>query len=248
MSKTPGYAEIAAHFRQQIQDGTLQPGDTMPSFKKAGDQFGVAHTTVNRAYRVLKMEGLTLTKLGVGTIVAAPASTSIGTRVALHAATGSALDSGESSRILEVGTVGADALVALRLEVPPGTPVQVRRRVVSRGGMPVHLSSSYYPAYVIAVTPELQEPVSTGASRELAASRLGVAQDQVLEEVTSRLATTTEKETLGLTAAEVVVTQVVRTVTLEDGRVVEVAVKVAEGSTILRWTTSLRAQEGAGNA
>lgn len=110
--------------------------------------------------------------------------------------------------------------------------------------MPVHLSSSYYPAYVIAVTPELQEPVSTGASRELAASRLGVAQDQVLEEVTSRLATAAEKDTLGLTAAEVVVTQVVRTVTLEDGRVVEVAVKVAEGSTILRWTTSLRPQEG----
>ncbi|MEU9615824.1 GntR family transcriptional regulator [Streptomyces sp. NPDC048209] len=244
MSETPGSAEIAAYFRQRIQDGTLRPGDTMPSFKASRDQFGVAHSTVNRAYRALKMEGLTLSKPGVGTIVAAPASTSIGTRVALHAATGSAMAGGESSRILEVGTVGADALVALRLEVPPGTPVQVRRRVVSRGGMPVHLSSSYYPAYVIAVTPELQEPVSTGASRELAAERLGVAQDQVLEEVTSRLATAAEKETLGLTASEVVVTQIVRTVTLTDGRVVEVAVKVAEGSTILRWTTSLRPQEG----
>lgn len=246
MPETPGYAEIADHFRRQIQDGTLRPGDTMPSYKLASQQFGVAHTTVNRAYRVLKMEGLTLTRPGVGTIVAAPVSNNIGTRVALHAATGSALDSGEESRILEVGTVGADALVASRLEVPPGTPVQVRRRVVSRAGAPVHLSSSYYPAYVIAVTPELQDPVSTGGSRELAASRLGVAQDQVLEEVTSRVATAAEKEALGLTASDVVVTQVVRTVTLEDGRIVEVAVKVAEGSTILRWTTSLR-QEGAGS-
>ncbi|MFH8581592.1 GntR family transcriptional regulator [Streptomyces zaomyceticus] len=248
MPETPGYAEIAAHFRQQIQDGTLRPGDTMPSYKQASEQFGVAHTTVNRAYRVLKMEGLTLTKPGVGTIVAAPASNNIGTRVALHAATGSALEDGESSRIFEVGTVGADALVASRLDVPPGTPVQVRRRVVSRGGVPVHVSSSYYPAYVIAVTPELQEPVSTGASRELAAARLGLAQEQALEEVTSRAATAAEKEALGLTAAEVGVTQVVRTVTLEDGRVVEVAVKVAEGSTILRWTTSLRAQEGGESA
>lgn len=248
MPENPGYAEIAEHFRRLIQDGTIRPGDTMPSYQDVKDQFGVAHTTVNRAYRVLKMEGLTLARPGVGTIVAAPASNNIGTRVALHAATGSALDGGESSRILEVGTVGADALVAPRLDVPPGTPVQVRRRVVSRGDVPVHLSSSYYPAYVIAVTPELKEPVSTGASRELAASRLGLAQDQVLEEVTSRLATKAEKEVLGLTAAEVVVTQIVRTVTLEDDRVVEVAVKVAEGSTILRWTTSLRAQEGAGNA
>lgn len=243
MTESMGYAEIAEHYRRQIRDGTLRPGATMPSYRNASAEFGVAHTTVHRAYRVLKMEGLALSKPGVGMVVAAPASTGIGTRVALHAATGSALEGGESSRILEVGTVGADALVAPRLDVPPGTPVQVRRRVVSRNGVPVHVSSSYYPAYVIAVTPELREPVSTGASRELAASRLGSAQDKVLEEVTSRHATTAEKEALGLTAGEVVVTQVVRTVSLEDGRVVEVAVKVAEGSTILRWTTSLRAQE-----
>ncbi|MFD3363592.1 MULTISPECIES: GntR family transcriptional regulator [unclassified Streptomyces] len=253
MPETPGYAEIADHFRRLIHDGTLRPGDEMPSYTQAKEQFGVAHTTVNRAYRVLKMEGLTLTRPGAKTVVASPASTSIGARVALHAATGSAMSGGESSRIIEVGTVGADALVAPRLDVAPGTPVQVRRRVVSRGEVPVHISSSYYPAYVIAVTPELQEPVSTGASRELAASRLGSPQDEVLEEVTSRLATTAEKEALGLTAADVVVTQVVRTVTLADGRVVEVAVKVAEGSTILRWTTSLRSsdeetQEGAENA
>ncbi|MDX3279065.1 GntR family transcriptional regulator [Streptomyces scabiei] len=243
MPENTGYMEIAEHFRRQIRDGTLRPGDEMPSYKNVSRQFGVAHTTVNRAFRLLKMEGLALTRPGRPTIVAAPTSNNIGTRVALHEATGSALDGSESSRILEVGTVGADALVATRLEVEPGTPVQVRRRIVSRGGVPVHLSSSYYPAYVIAVTPELQESVSTGGSRELAASRLGLAQDQVLEEVTSRLATAAEKEALGLTAGEVVVTQVVRTVTLEDGRVVEVAVKVAEGSTILRWTTSLRPQE-----
>lgn len=243
MTESMGYAEIAEHYRRQIRDGTLRPGDKLLSYTLAEAEFGVAHTTVHRAYRLLKMEGLVLSKPGVGMVVAAPASTSIGTRVALHAATGRALEGGESSRILEVGTVGADALVAPRLDIPPGTPVQVRRRVVSRDGIPVHMSSSYYPAYVIAVTPELREPVSTGASRELAASRLGSPQDSVLEEVTSRHATTAEKEALGLTAAEVVVTQVVRTVSLEDGRVVEVAVKVAEGSTILRWTTSLRAQE-----
>ena len=107
----------------------------------------------------------------------------------------------------------------------------------------MHISSSYYPAYVIAVTPELGEAVSTGGSRELAAERLGVAQDHVLEEVTSRLATEPEKAQLGLTAKDVVVTQVVRTVHLVDGRVVEVAVKIAGGATILRWATSLSSQQ-----
>ncbi|MFD7995481.1 GntR family transcriptional regulator [Streptomyces mexicanus] len=79
MPETTGYAEIAEYFRQQIQDGTLQPGDTMPSFKKVASQFGVAITTVNRAYRLLKAEGLTVAKPGVGTVVAAPISRNGGT-------------------------------------------------------------------------------------------------------------------------------------------------------------------------
>ncbi|MEU8967638.1 GntR family transcriptional regulator [Streptomyces sp. NPDC048491] len=242
MPENTGYAEIAAHYRQQIQDGTLRPGDTMPSLRQVCERFSVAQTTANRAYRALKMEGLTIAKSGVGTVVAGPISNNIASRVSLHASTGKALGGGETSRILEIGTVGADELVAPRLDVAPGTPVQVRRRVVSRGGVPVHISSSYYPAYVIAVTPELTEPVSTGGSRELAATRLGVEQEEVLEEVTSRKASTEEAEALGLTGKDVVVTQVVRTVVLEDGRIVEVAVKVTGGQTILRWRSSLRRQ------
>lgn len=240
MPENTGYAEIAAYYRQQIQDGVLRPGETMPSLRQVCGHFGVAQTTANRAYRLLKMEGLTLPKAGVGTVVAGPISNNIASRVALHMSTGKALGGGETSQILEVGTIGADELVAPRLDVAPGTPVHVRRRLVSRGGVPVHLSSSYYPAYVIAVTPELMAPVSTGGSRELAAERLGMAQDRVLEEVTSRFALESEKTALGLTAGDVIVTQVVRTVTLEDGRVVEVAIKVTGGSTILRWSTSLR--------
>lgn len=236
MPENTGYAEIAAHYRQQIQDGTLRPGDTMPSLRQVCERFGVAQTTANRAYRALKMEGLTIARSGVGTVVAGPISNNIASRVLLHASTGKALGGGETSRILEIGTVGADELVAPRLDVAPGTPVQVRRRVVSRGGVPVHISSSYYPAYVIAVTPELTEPVSTGGSRELAAKRLGVEQEEVLEEVTSRKASTEEAEALGLTGKDVVVTQV------EDGRIVEVAVKVTGGQTILRWRSSLRRQ------
>ncbi|MFF9914808.1 GntR family transcriptional regulator [Streptomyces sp. NPDC013457] len=241
MAQTVGYAEIAAHYRQQIQDGALRPGETMPSMREVAERFNVAQTTVNRAFRMLKTEGLTLPKAGVGTVVAGPISNNIAHRIALHASTGKALGGGESSQIFEVGTVGADELIAPRLDVSPGTPVHVRRRVVSRGGVPVHVSSSYYPAYVVAATPELAEPVSTGGSRELAAERLGVAQDRVLEEVTSRHASEAEKRHLGLTVGgELPVTQVVRTVYLADDRVVEVAVKVTNGPTILRWTTDLR--------
>ena len=79
MPETTGYAEIAEDLRRQIQDGTLQPGDTMPSFKKLVAQYGVAITTVNRAYRLLKREGLTVAKPGVGTVVASPDNRNGGT-------------------------------------------------------------------------------------------------------------------------------------------------------------------------
>lgn len=87
--EAPGYTDIAAHYRRLILDGTLGPGDEMPSYKEATDQFGVAHTTVNRAYRVLKAEGLVLTKPGSKTVVATPNSPGTGS-VATRTATGNA--------------------------------------------------------------------------------------------------------------------------------------------------------------
>ncbi|WP_318206196.1 GntR family transcriptional regulator [Streptomyces sp. SCL15-4] len=238
MAGNTGYADIAEHFRGLIRSGAMNPGDRMPPIREVMETWHVSSATASRAYKVLKAEGLTRASTGTGTVVARPASDNIAARVRNHAATGRALASGETSRILEVGTVGADETVAARLEVEPGTPVHVRRRIVSRDGAPVHLSSSYYAAFVVEATPELTQPVSTGASRELAAERLGVGQDRVLEEVTSRHATEPEKEALGLTGS-VIVTQVVRTVFLTDGRIVEVAVKVCHGSTVLKWSTPL---------
>lgn len=238
MADAKGYAEIAAHYRRLILNGDMPSGGPMPSLGNVCEEFSVSRTTANRAFRVLKAEGLINAKPGVGTVVAQQWSDNVATRVRTHATTGSALATGETSRILEVGTVGADETVAARLEVEPGTPVHVRRRVVSRNGTPVHMSSSYYPAFVVEATPELAEPVSTGGSRELAAERLGVPQDRVLEEVTSRFATDPEKDALSVTGS-VIVTQVVRTVFLADGRTVEVAVKVCHGATVLKWSTPL---------
>lgn len=236
-----GYADLAAHFRRQIETGTLAPGDRLPTLREVMAEFGVAQQTASRAYKVLKTEGLTRATTGGGTAVADNRSSNISSRVRSWATTGRALSTGETSQIVEVGTVSADEAVATRLEVEPGSPIYVRRRIVSRGGAPVHLSSSYYPTNVIDATPELTQPTSTGGSRELAAERLGADQDRVLEEVTSRLASDDEKAALNLTGSgPVVLTQVTRTVWLTDGRVVEVAVKVCPGATVLKWSTALR--------
>lgn len=238
MAKAAGYAAIADHFRKLIRDGTMRPGDRMPTVRKVMEEWEVSNATAVRAYKTLKEEGLTSASTGAGTVVANRGSDNIAARVRNYATTGKALASNETSEIMEVGTVGADEAIAARLDVEPGSQVHVRRRLVKRDGSPVHLSSSYYAPYVVEATPELAEPVSTGGSRELAAERLGAAQGRVLEEVTSRLAADPERDALGLTGS-VIVTQVLRTVFLTDGRAVEVAVKVCHGSTVLRWSTAL---------
>lgn len=238
MEHNVGYADIAEHYRKAIRDGALRPGDRLPTQQQAIDEWGVSSATVYKAYRTLKREGLTTATVGVGTIVARHGSDNTATRVRTHALTGTALATGEESRVIEVGVVGADEQVAYRLDVAAGSPVHMRRRIVSRDGAPVHMSTSYYPAYVVEATPELTETASTGGSRELAAERLGVAQGHALEEVTSRMATDEEKAAFGYTGS-VIVTQVIRTVYLTDGRIVEVAVKICHGSTALRWSTPL---------
>ncbi|WP_263053841.1 GntR family transcriptional regulator [Streptomyces avicenniae] len=227
------------HFRRLITSGELRPGERLPIVREVRGTWNVSVATATRAYNTLRAEGLTHASTGAGTVVATGSPT-IATRVRTDASTGRALGRGEESRIIEIGITGADETVAPRLGVEQGTPVHVRRRVVSREGVPVHTSSSFYTADVVAAVPELAEPVSTGRSRELAAERLGSPQDRVVEEVTSRLATDPEKDALGLRGPGVIVTQVVRTVCLEDGRIVEVAVKVVSGSTVQSWSTPLR--------
>jgi DNA-binding GntR family transcriptional regulator len=233
-----GYGGIADHFRRQIADGELAPGDRLPPLREVMAQFDVAAQTASRAYNQLKAEGLTEARRGGGTVVAESGSRNIHARVRNWAATGRALSTGETSKIINLGLVAADELIANRLEIEPGSQVFMRRRVVSRNGAPVHLTTSFYPLDVIEATPELTEPVSTGGSRELAAERLGANQDRVLEEVTSRVATDAEREQLGL-SGQLAVTQVMRTVWLTSGKIIEVAVKVCAGSTVLKWSTRL---------
>ncbi|GGH67495.1 histidine utilization repressor [Comamonas phosphati] len=66
----PAFQRIKDHVLQQIQNGTWQEGDAIPSEAALAKQFGVARMTVNRALRELSDEQ-TLTRVqGSGTFVA----------------------------------------------------------------------------------------------------------------------------------------------------------------------------------
>lgn len=57
-SHTPLTVQIAERIRRLIKTGRLSAGDVLPSVRTAADDWGVNFTTVSRAYKELKTEGL----------------------------------------------------------------------------------------------------------------------------------------------------------------------------------------------
>jgi GntR family transcriptional regulator len=56
-SPSPAYRQIIDQIRHYCVDGTLQPGDPLPSVRRLALDLSVHHNTVAEAYRKLALEG-----------------------------------------------------------------------------------------------------------------------------------------------------------------------------------------------
>ena len=69
---TAPYRRIVDHLRHRIAAGELRPGDRIPSARQLTRDWGVAIATATKALGVLRQEGLTVVRPGIGTVVAEP--------------------------------------------------------------------------------------------------------------------------------------------------------------------------------
>ncbi|MFJ9616471.1 TetR/AcrR family transcriptional regulator C-terminal domain-containing protein [Streptomyces noursei] len=67
----PPYRRIADEIARRIADGTLAPGDRVPSTRRIAREWGVALATATKALTTLRLEGLVEARPRVGTVVAA---------------------------------------------------------------------------------------------------------------------------------------------------------------------------------
>lgn len=67
--KLSKYSRLATELRQQIQAGTLKPGDRLPSFPEMKARHGVSQATLERTHTLLEREGLIVRQQGRGTFV-----------------------------------------------------------------------------------------------------------------------------------------------------------------------------------
>ncbi|AEE97489.1 GntR family transcriptional regulator [Mahella australiensis] len=66
----PLYQQIADQIKVQIMDGTIAPGQELPSIRQLAQQLLTSVITVKRAYDDLEREGYIYTRQGLGTFAA----------------------------------------------------------------------------------------------------------------------------------------------------------------------------------
>ncbi|MFF4846299.1 GntR family transcriptional regulator [Streptomyces collinus] len=191
-----GYADVARHFRTQIQDGELSPGDSLPSVQEIREQFNVSAKTVSRALAVLKQEGQVTSRGSLGTVVAEqqPTYRSGAARLELVNRGGSGLVGGETSVEHMAGLRSVDDLtIAEALGIDLRDEIAVRTRVFVREGKRSVYSVSCYHVRAAAAVPELpnQDPLP-GQWQKLYTERTGREVHLSPERYSARIATPAE--------------------------------------------------------
>lgn len=68
-SELPIYAQIKEQIKEQIVNGHIPEGTTLPSIRKLAKEIGVSVITTTRAYRDLEEEGFIASMQGKGSVV-----------------------------------------------------------------------------------------------------------------------------------------------------------------------------------
>jgi GntR family transcriptional regulator len=246
----PAYQQVTATLRDRIHRGALAPGTKLPSTQELETEFDVSPTTIQRALRTLKSEGLVVGRVGAGVYVRQRpqavllASTYItrgdGDTWPTWAAVAREAGMTGTQDVTQVGTVPAPRDVANRLGVDDGTQVVVRRRTMFLDEVPVQLADSYYPRDLVSGSPVVQ-PGKLPGGTQAALERLGVRFKDAVDEVRGRVATPDEAARLHL-ANGAVVLDMLRTTFDANDRPVEVqhAVLTAERH-VLSWRLPIAA-------
>ena len=158
-SPVPIYYQISEYFRNLIAQGTLSPGDPLPSENELARQLGIGKMTVRQAMADLVHAGLVYRERGKGTFVAFPKHPHPLRHLTSFTEDIRGRNMTPGQRILEFTYTSASKEVASRLLVPPGSQVLYVKRVRLADGIPVGL----HEAYLAGVSLEREDLESEGS-------------------------------------------------------------------------------------
>ena len=213
----PEHQKIAAFYRSLIMSGDLAPGEQLPSVAQLMEHHGVAVHTIQRALNVLRDEGFTETKRGIGVFVRERAL------VVTEAIEYLALP----NRLLDVGEVRPPADVAEAFGLEREATTAMRSRLLLSDDEPFELATSYYPIEIARGT-DLTSPGKIRGGAVNLLKQLGYSSVEFIDRVSVRLPTTQEFEVLEL-PDDIPVHRTFRTYYTAEGVPFEVTVMIQGG-------------------
>lgn len=137
---TTTYERIADLVAVQIADGTLAPGDLVPSTRRIVAEHGVAMATASRVLEELRRRGLVEARRGVGTVVTARPGVTALPRVTSADVVRAAIDLADAE--------GLAGLSMRRIAADVGLPtMSVYRHVSSRDELLARMLDAVYAAH-----------------------------------------------------------------------------------------------------
>lgn len=138
----PVYTQLADLLHQQILDGRFNPGEQLPSEMKLVEAYGVSPMTVRRAINLLAAQDVITTMRGKGSFVKAVSIED----AAFYLRDMKSFFSAEQEttvKVIEARFVPADARLARKLQIQPGTKVIYIRRLLFVAENPVFYHRGY---------------------------------------------------------------------------------------------------------
>ena len=130
----PLWRQIRALMVRELESGAWRPGEAIPSELDLASRFGVSQGTVRRAVDALADENLVVRRQGKGTFVATHTEERVSVPRFLRIRRDDGVDEYPASRLVDVRRTKAGAEAARLLELKPGEPVIVLRRILEFAG------------------------------------------------------------------------------------------------------------------
>ncbi|CAN5859448.1 GntR family transcriptional regulator [soil metagenome] len=237
-SDRPAYKQIADLLRDPLESGQVGPGDRLPSESDLMAATGVSRATVRRGLDVLIQEGRAESRPGEGVFAVGepmrltirdPVETLAG-GVGRNGLRRSMRDDAEAQgfeyrqRLVDSSEIDAPDDVADALDVPRGTRVYARQRVVSLRApgaslfAPAKLGDSYYPLQFATAARSGGDDTTGTRGIHGGIARAGYEPTRYEERVLFRMPTPSETRRLRLKAGVPVIDQL-RIVFADDVRV-----------------------------
>lgn len=150
-SHVPLYVQIGDDLRQRIADGSLRPGDQLPSEMELAETFGVSRMTARKGLDALVADGIVFRQPGKGSFVA---STRISHDISTTASFSAAMQQlglETETRVLRAAVVPAPAHIAAALHVDIGALVVHLERLRLVEGAPAAIHAAWLPRHLARV-------------------------------------------------------------------------------------------------